>query len=117
MTAFNFTVNVDKIEIGAKLSTIRKTQRCKVGDTLQLYAGQRTKECRKLRDVVCVGTAKIEITEECPYFLSLIDGDIRPSRKPLYIQEGFKNAAEFVDFFRQHYGLPFIGWLHAWRAQ
>ena len=53
MTAFNFTVNVEKVEDGSKLSTIRKEQRAKVGDKLQFYVGQRTKACRKLRDAVC----------------------------------------------------------------
>jgi hypothetical protein len=115
MSAFNFTVNIEKVEDGTKLSTIRKTQRCKVGDDVQLYAGQRTKACRKLRDSVCVGTAKIEISDEIPWFLSFVDGDVNPTKKPLHEQEGFRNAADFVDFFRQHYGLPFVGWLHAWR--
>ena len=115
MTAFNFTVNVEKVEDGRKLSTIRKKQRAKVGDKLQLYTGQRTKSCRKLRDAVCVGTAKIEITEEMPWFLSFVNGDVNPTRKPLHEQEGFRNVAEFVDFFRKTYGLPFVGWLHAWK--
>lgn len=115
MTAFNFTVNVEKVEDGSKLSTIRKEQRAKVGDKLQLYTGQRTKACRKLRDAVCVGTAKVEITEECPWFLSFVCGDVNPARKPLHEQEGFRNVAEFVDFFRKTYGLPFVGWLHVWK--
>lgn len=114
MTSFNFTVNIDKIEDGSKLSTIRKTRRCKVGDTMQLYTGQRTKACRKIKDVVCIGIAKIEITDDIPWFVSLIEGNIFPT-KVLHEQEGFANVAEFVDFFRQHYGLPFVGWLHAWR--
>lgn len=115
MVAFNFTVNIDKIEDGTKLSTVRRSQRCKVGDKLQIYVGQRTKACRKLRDAVCVGTAKIEITEECPWFLSLVNGDVNPTGKPLHEQEGFQNVAEFVDFFRKTYGLPFVGWLHVWK--
>lgn len=115
MSAFNFTVNIDKIEDGSKFSTIRKTRRCKVGDAMQLYMGQRTKACRKLRDAVCVGVCKVEITEEMPWFLSLVEGDVNPSKKPLHEQEGFHNAAEFVDFFRQTYGLPFVGFLHVWR--
>lgn len=115
MTAFNFTVNIDKIEDGSKRSTIRKTRRCKVGDTMQLYTGQRTKACRKIKDVICIGIAKIKITEECPWFISLVEGDVNPNGSYLHLQEGFKNCAEFVDFFRQTYGLPFVGWLHCWR--
>ena len=116
MSAFNFTVNIDKIEDGSKRSTIRKTRRCKVGDTMQLYTGQRTKDCRKIKDVVCIGIAKIEITEDIPWFVSLVEGNIFP-KKVLHQQEGFQNCAEFVDFFRQTYGLPFVGWLHAWREK
>jgi hypothetical protein len=51
---------------GKKLSTIRQKKRCKVGDKMQLYTGQRTKGCKKILDATCIGTAQITITEECP---------------------------------------------------
>ena len=117
MTAFNFTMGITLIQDGTKLSTIRKTKRCSVGDTMQLYENQRRPTCRKLRDSVCVGTAKITITDKIPWAVSEVEGDINPTKKPLHEQEGFPNVMQMVDFFRNHYGLPFTGWLHAWRPE
>jgi len=98
-----------------KLSTIRKQLRCKVGDKMQLYTGQRTKVCRKLRDVVCIGTAKVVISEPCHWYFDEIHGDINPNRQQLFEQEGFTSAGAMINFFKTFYSLPFVGWLHAWR--
>lgn len=51
MVAYNFQGRfADMVEAGTKRNTIRQTARCKVGDRLQLYTGQRTSDCRKLVD-------------------------------------------------------------------
>lgn len=119
MVAFNFKKKfAPKVESGEKPSTIRQTKRCDVGDLIQLYTGQRTKFCKKLGDAVCIGTAKILVTEECPYESSNCEGIVKPDVSiPLYEQEGFSNAKEMQDFFREQYGLPFVGWLHVWRLK
>ena len=114
MVAFNFTVNIEKLYDGTKQSTIRKTKRCSVGDKMQLYTKQRTKDCRKIKNIFCIGIAKIEITDTHHWFTSLVEGNVSPAGKPLHEQEGFRNVAEFVGFFRTQYGLPFVGWLHVW---
>ncbi|MDE1901477.1 MAG: hypothetical protein KGI37_07535 [Alphaproteobacteria bacterium] len=114
MPAFNFTVNIAQIEDGTKLSTIRATKRCKIGDAMFLYHNQRCPTCRKLGESVCVGTAHIVIGGHNMWTLDNIDGDIRPRNQPLHEQEGFSNVLTFVDFFRDKYGLPFSGWLHVW---
>jgi len=103
MTAFSFKpIFVPKILAGEKLSTIRSTKRCEVGDTMQLYTGLRTKKCRKLMDALCIGVAPIMIRE--PDIWAIIGK----------IEEGFKNAQDFLEFFRHEYGLPYRGWIHAW---
>ena len=115
MTAFSFKPYMaPKILDGTKLSTIRSTKRCEVGDTMQLYTGMRTKKCKKLKDVVCIGVAPIMIREPDIWaIIGKIEGNIHPANV-LHLQEGFKNAQEFLEFFRQEYGLPYRGWIHAW---
>ena len=115
MTAFNFQPQfVPKILADKKLSTIRSTKRCNVGDTMQLYTGLRTKKCKKLMDVTCIGVAPIMIREPDIWaIIGKIEGNIHPA-PVLHIQEGFKNAQDFLEFFRHEYGLPYRGWIHAW---
>jgi uncharacterized protein YqfB (UPF0267 family) len=64
MIAINFKAKfADLVASGKKTQTIRQTNRFKVGDTLQLYTGQRTKACRKLGEAVVKTIFKISITE------------------------------------------------------
>jgi hypothetical protein len=118
MTAFSFKpVFVPKILAGEKLSTIRSTRRCNVGDTMQLYTGLRTKKCKKIMDVVCIGVAPIRISKSEIWKIGKTEGNVRPS--PLFFneQEGFSNVHEMIDFFRKEHGLPYNGWIHAWLPQ
>ena len=116
MVAFNFVPMFrPKIFFGTKLSTIRQTQRCKVGDVMQLYVGQRTKNCEKLLDVVCCGVGTAEFSERWGMQIQPIAGNIRPSDAPFYEQEGFESIIEFEKFFETRYRLPFHGFVHAWR--
>lgn len=115
MTAFSFKpVFVPKILSGEKLSTIRSTRRCNVGDTMQLYTGLRTKKCKKLIDVVCIGIAPITINKLEIWRISKTEGNVRPSPLFFHEQEGFKNTQDFIEFFREEYDLPYKGWIHAW---
>lgn len=118
MVAFNFKVDfTPKIKSRIKTSTIRKTKRCSVGDTMQLYTGQRTKNCKKIMDdVVCVGTAHIRFTANHHIKPSCEEGVIlNDPNGSLYDQEGFSSNEEMFEFFDKHYGLPFSGWLHVWK--
>lgn len=115
MPAFSFKPEfADKIESGQKLSTIRQTQRCKVGDTMYLYVGMRTKKCRLLKKATCIGTGEITITERDIWKIYKTRGEVKHKGMFLHEQEGFKNAREFFNFFKSHYGLPFTGWIHVW---
>lgn len=117
MVAFNFKPQyVDAIESNIKCSTIRQKLRAKVGDSLQLYVGQRTKNCRKIKDTTCIGTAKIQINEQQLYILTEVKGICIPNPIdiPFFAQEGFKNAEDMRQFFREQYGLPFTGYLVTW---
>ena len=118
MTAFSFKPEfVGKIMSGEKLSTIRSTKRCDVGDAMQLYTGLRTKKCTKLMDSVCIGVAPILVSARSLWKLGETEGNVKPSAAPLHEQEGFMNVLDMVEFFREEYGLPYRGWIHAWRPQ
>lgn len=117
MTAFNFKPEfVPMIESGHKRSTIRSTRRCSPGGIMQLYTGQRTKSCRKIMDVRCIGVAEIEINDSDIWRLpNPAEGKVFVNPR-LAHQEGFQNEVDMLAFFRTKYGLPYRGWLHVWGA-
>lgn len=124
MVAFNFKeCFADDVATGRKPGTIRQSKRCNIGDKIQLYKGQRTKNCRKLGDAICTGVCKIRVTDDCPWSISEIEGEIHTrlvegsNVRFFHEIDGFLNAMEFVDFFRQHYGLPFNGYYHQWELE
>ncbi len=115
MVAFNFKQDfAGKVLSGEKTSTIRKTKRCKVGDKMQLYTGQRTKECKKLADAICVATARFFINEQILWRIENCEGAFCNERA-LHEKEGFKNIKEMMMFFVNQYGLPFEGYIHEWK--
>lgn len=112
MTAFNFQPRfVPLIESGKKISTIRKSKRGAVGRKMQLFVGQRTPDCRLIKEVTCTAIYEFHIDE---YRRVSCD---HPDAGYLWRQEGFTDPAEFIDFFENQYGLPFHGYLHEWNAQ
>lgn len=122
MVAFNFHPDfIDDIIFGRKRSTIRQKRRCNVGDSMQLYTGQRTKHCKKLMETKCIGVANILIgyQEEqgvVPWALKSYEGTPIVVKRFVH-QEGFINEKEMMQFFDDMYGLPFEGWLYTWDFQ
>ena len=119
MSALNFKARfVPMIESGEKHQTIRALRldgrNPKKGDTLYLYTGMRTKNCRKLKEVVCKSVEQITI-EECSTIIFVgvapltINQMIKMSKS-----DGFETLYDFVDFFRKTHGLPFHGLLIKW---
>lgn len=114
MVAINFQAEfAPDIRAGRKTQTIRRTARCKAGDELQLYTGQRTKACELL------GTAKCAIVEP----ITIADDYIAvgyfrlPSSDADHIAkvDGFKGVEQLRDWFRSRYGsLPFGGFRIFW---
>jgi hypothetical protein len=104
----------EKVERGLKLRSIRKLRKrpIKVGDTLHLYSGLRTKSCRKLGIGKCTKVANITIT-----LTDIIeDGKVLPDRTADFFArlDGFKNSNELCVFFNTLYGVPFTGNLIEW---
>lgn len=114
MVAINFQRNfADDIRAGRKTQTIRKTARAKTGDTLQLYTGQRTKECSLIGTATCAICEPITIAEDyvSAGMFRLPSGDAEHIAKI----DGFKNLAAMRDWFRDRYGaLPFDGYRIMW---
>jgi uncharacterized protein YqfB (UPF0267 family) len=117
MPALNFKAQfADAVAIGRKTQTIRAARKhpIKVGDTLYLYTGMRTKQCRRLRRAVCTAVHDIKIDQASCW----IDGRWLAlyEIKDLAAADGFMDAPTFCDFFRATHGLPFNGQLIKWTA-
>lgn len=122
--AFNFQAQfADAVESGEKRQTIRKLRKDgrdpKVGDTLYLYTGMRTKACRKLGEAVCTSRLGVQIGRYCVL--------VRKGRERWIAQnnaevaslaqaDGFESFAEMRDWFEKTHGLPFTGKLYRWAA-
>ncbi len=105
------------VESGEKTQTIRAYRKDgrdpKVGDTLYLYTGMRTKKCRKLGEGVVKSVRTFEIKP--PGFV--VDGKflgLREARK-IAQDDGFEDAIEMAVWFAKFHGLPFAGLLIRWR--
>ena len=112
MPAINFDKRfVDAVQAGEKRQTIRKKRNVVPGDTLQLYTGQRTKECKKIGEGECVSVELVSIG----------DYSVEVAGRPIFDLDNFAKADGLRDwpdihmFFHALYGLPFKGILIKWR--
>lgn len=104
------------VEFGKKSQTIRKQRKnpIKVGDTLYIYTGLRTKKARKLRTEKCKWVDQIRI------YCDGIGFDQRwglSSKRELdeFAQaDGFDSFYEMARWFKKTHGLPFEGILIKW---
>lgn len=118
MPAINFMKRyAAAIEAGTKTQTIRKPRKdgrahCQAGDTVSLYTGMRTRSCRKLKDVTCLETAQLVITEAPEQIF--VNGSRVTDEAAFVKADGFNSIADFYDFFAGAHGLPFHGTLITW---
>ncbi len=122
MPALNFQARfADPVETHTKRQTIRRVWKrpIKVGDTLYLKTGMRTKHCRKLRTVVCLECRPITINE---HSISLLTPgytvELWPEGGPLEwfaFRDGFQSWVDMREWFKARYGLPFEGVLITWK--
>lgn len=123
MVALNFQPQfADDVEYGHKCQTIRRTIRCKPGDTLQFFTGQRTAICRRLGQGVCTRVTPVRL---CATEMFLDDKRVFPGDayrdsfedfdNDFARRDGFQNYMEMADWFRDRYGaLPFEGYVIQW---
>lgn len=101
MTALGFKKQfAGPVELRIKRQSIRENySRFKVGATIQLYTGMRTKSCRKLVEIdpVCTSVTPIVIA---PDYVAL-DGWRLPAGDlaQLAVADGFPSVAHFLNFF------------------
>ncbi len=122
MPAVNFQKRfADAVESGEKRQTIRAYRRDgrdpKPGDTLHLFTGMRTRQCRKLGEQVCVDVTPILIgpsgialhpyTDEC-LARTPVDADTEA------VADGFESFAAMRAWFEKTHGLPFNGLRISW---
>lgn len=117
MAQFNFTVFVDKVESGAKPTTIRamRKQLPKVGDLAHCFTGMRTKKCRRLMVAPIVEVKLITITEHRiklgNKWLDAVEQEAVRS------WDGFSTLPEMRDYFARTHGLPFKGFWTKWNPK
>ena len=123
MVAYNFKPQfISLIEPGAKRQTIRalgKRRHARPGESLQLYTGQRTRQCRKLLtpDPVCEDVLPIEIrcsqNGSTAVSVSLLFTSLKPPEiEALALADGFEDVGAFIRFFEAR--MPFVGVLVKW---
>lgn len=122
MPALNFKKEfAPLVESGEKKQTIRQVRKNPIenGDTLYLYTGMRTKQCRKLGEVICTGVHSFRIGTDWEDRVVHVDGRKASGVNDWLVDEiakndGFSNTHDFFNFFIQQYGLPFNGVLITW---
>lgn len=102
MVAINFSPQfADAVEDGCKTQTIRQKARAKAGQALQLYTGQRTKDCRKLAEAVCIDCTYVGLTERG---VTLGDTSRFPGDRDDFARaDGFRDYAEMWAWFSARY--------------
>jgi len=128
MPALNFKAQfAEDVEYGHKRQTVRAIRKdgrphCKVGDTLKLYTGMRTKECRLLATatVTLIATIRIDPTSmklNGKHVLSTLHSrDCDQTDNEFAQADGFDNFMDMADWFQQVHGLPFEGVVIYWGA-
>lgn len=99
----------------------------RVGETLHLYTGLRTKKARKLGEVVCRRAVRFRISRNIgEWVMSRAPGDDTlmvgwryeayslASEHRIARADGFDSRQALLAFFDRVHGLPFNGWLIQW---
>jgi hypothetical protein len=115
MVVFNFSPQfIADVESGRKTQTIRQASRTAAGDAVQLYTGQRTKDCRKLGDAVCIDSTYIGMIAN-----GITRGDVSRfprDRDEFAKADGFADYAAMWKWFSERYETnSFAGYITRWR--
>jgi len=115
VVAINFMRHFEPLILsGTKVHTLRDKPRADVGDTLQLYTGQRTKKCRLIKQVTCTVVVPVEYwaggTSWC------VDNRHFPANSldQLAVGDGFSDFKEMLHWFMFNKGPQWSGYLIAW---
>lgn len=115
MVAINFSPQfAAAVAAGSKTQTIRQSARAKAGQDLQLYTGQRTPDCRKLADAICVDCTYVGLTARGVTLgdTSRFPGDMDDFARA----DGFEDYAAMWKWFSARYKTnSFTGHVIRWR--
>lgn len=116
MAALNFSPEfAPLVEARTKRQTIRRSDRVRVGQRLQLYTGQRTKACRKLvdPDPVCTVVTYVHLSAD-----DIVLGNVKHAPRnfdDFARADGFADYAAMWKWFSERYGVDhFRGHLIKW---
>ncbi len=115
MVAYSFKPQfVDAIVAGDKRQTIRapRSRHALVGERIQIYAGMRTRDCRKLiPDPVCIGVDEVENDPGYPLHhgyggLLIVNGiELHGGEMDTYaIGDGFSSSAGMMRWWSVNHG-------------
>jgi hypothetical protein len=118
MPAYNFQQRfAEKVGNGTKRHTIRAKRkdgkRPQAGQPFRSYTGMRTKNCEP---ILFSTISKVEDVRIDDMGWVSIDGRLLTHAEldALSVADGFAGAADFLAFFRERYGIPFLGDLIHW---
>lgn len=104
-----------QVASGDKTQSVR-AKPFRVGDPAYLFTGLRTTSCRRLGKgrVTCVRDIIIDYRTYVPVIK--LDGVTLSSKsmEEFARKDGFPGLDEFIDFFSEHYDLPFRGFVIEW---
>ncbi|RBO54645.1 hypothetical protein DSD19_04515 [Rhodovulum sp. BSW8] len=126
MPALNFKKQfADDVAYGIKRQTVRAPRKdgrahCKVGDTIKLFTGMRTKSCRLLGEARVTSIKTIwmdgvsmklngEVLPSC-----IVDRDGPMTDNEFAKADGFEGFTEMANWFGEVHGLPFEGVVIRW---
>ena len=121
MPALNFQEKfAAAVSSGRKTQTIRALRKrpIRVGDTVYLYTGQRTKAAQRLGTGTVIEVHDIMFCDRRPPAI-VIDGKrvayAGLESEEIAVRDGFVNIRALLHWFRKTHGLPFRGHLIRWR--
>lgn len=106
MPAYNFQKQfVPMILDGSKAQTIRRRRKhpTKAGDTLYLYTGLRTKDCRLIGKAICTKVVKPVVIYPFFFFIK-INGQLLSTNQMTRLarNDGFRSWVGFFQFFQRY---------------
>ena len=126
MPAFNFKAQfASDVEFGNKRQTVRAPRKdhrphCKVGDTIKLYTGMRTKSCRLLAEATVTRISRVKIEPTCMYLndrlvpSTFYGRDCEQTDNEFAEADGFESFMDMSKWFEDTHGLPFEGVVIQW---
>lgn len=126
MPAFNFKKQfADDVRDGFKRQTVRADRKdgrphAKVGDTIKLYTGMRTKSCELLAEATVTRIARVRIDTTSMSInghslpSTIHSRDCEQTDNEFAEADGFESFMDMADWFEKTHGLPFEGTLIQW---